>query len=90
MGSSDTIGAAVAPWQSLSTAIADLDVEVNDIAGILNIHHARLVDTAIVMLDDDRIWSGAGMTSVASWLAWRTGVSPATAASIVTIAQRAD
>ncbi len=89
MGSSDTIGAAAAPWQSLSTAIADLDVEVNDIAGILNIQHARLVDTAIVMLDDDRIWSGAGMTSVASWLAWRTGVSPATAASIVTIAQRA-
>ncbi len=89
MGSTDTIDAAAAPWQSLSTAIADLDVEVNDIAGILNVHHARLVDTAIVMLDDDRIWSGAGMTSVASWLAWRTGVSPATAASIVTIAQRA-
>ena len=79
---------SVAP--SLSASIVDLDVEVNDVAGILNTQHARLVDATITMLNDDRLWSGEGMTSPKHWLAWRVGVSSATAAAVVTIAQRAD
>lgn len=73
---------------SLSMRIADLDVEVNDIAGVLNVQYGRLVDTAIALLDDDRLWFGSGMTTVANWLVWRAGVSPSTALAVVKVAER--
>jgi len=75
--------------RSLSVCIADLDVEINDIAGVLNVQHGRLVDTAIALLDDDQLWLGSGMTTVANWFVWRAGVSPATAAAVVKVAERA-
>jgi hypothetical protein len=73
---------------SLSMRVADLDVEVNDIAGVLNVQHGRLVDTAIALLDDDRLWFGSGMTTVANWLVWRAGISPSTALAVVKVAER--
>ena len=71
---------------------SDLSVEVdtcvNDIVGVLNSHHAALVDRVVVLLADERLWAGEGMTSMSAWVAWRAGMSPAMARSVVAIAER--
>jgi hypothetical protein len=72
------------------TGGAGLDGEVNDIVGVLNVQHAALVDRVVTLLADDRLWAGQGMTSMASWVAWRTGMSPTTARAVVAIAERVD
>lgn len=66
-----------------------LECEVNDIVGVLNSQHAALVDRVVVLLADERLWAGEGMTSMSAWVAWRAGMSPAMARSIVAIAERA-
>ena len=67
-----------------------LECEVNDIVGVLNSQHAALVDRVVVLLADERLWAGEGMTSMSAWVAWRAGMSPAMARSIVAIAERVD
>jgi len=71
---------------------SDLSVEVdtcvNDIVGVLNSQHAALVDRVVVLLADERLWAGEGMTSMSAWVAWRAGMSPAMARSVVAIAER--
>ena len=71
---------------------SDLSVEVdtcvNDIVGVLNSQHAALVDRVVVLLADERLWAGEGMTSMSTWVAWRAGMSPAMARSVVVIAER--
>ena len=64
------------------------ECEVNDIVGVLNSQHAALVDRVVVLLADERLWAGEGMTSMSAWVAWRAGMSPAMARSIVAIAER--
>jgi hypothetical protein len=66
----------------------DVDIAVNDIVGVLNSQHAALVDRVVVLLGDERLWAGEGMTSMSAWVAWRAGMSPAMARSIVAIAER--
>ena len=66
----------------------ELECEVNDIVGVLNSQHAALVDRVVVLLADERLWAGEGMTSMSAWVAWRAGMSPAMARSIVAIAER--
>ena len=61
---------------------------VNDIVGVLNSQHAALVDRVVVLLADERLWAGEGMTSMSAWVAWRAGMSPAMARSVVAIAER--
>ena len=69
--------------------IADeIEESVNVIAGHLNSQHSQLVDHAVTLLADPRLWRGPGVWTMQQWLAWRTGVSPATARRIVTIAER--
>jgi hypothetical protein len=63
-------------------------ISVNDIVGVLNSQHAALVDRVAVLLADERLWAGEGMTSMSAWVAWRAGMSPAMARSIVAIAER--
>jgi hypothetical protein len=71
-------------------ANVEVDIAVNDIAGVLNSQHAALVDRVVVLLADERLWAGEGMTSMSAWVAWRAGMSPAMARSIVAIAERVD
>ena len=66
----------------------ELDVAVNDIVGVLNSQHAALVDRVVMLLADSRLWAGEGMTSMSAWVAWRAGMSPAMARSVVAIAER--
>jgi hypothetical protein len=66
----------------------EIDTSVNDIVGVLNSQHAALVDRVVVLLADSRLWAGEGMTSMSAWVAWRAGMSPAMARSIVAIAER--
>jgi hypothetical protein len=68
----------------------EIDTSVNDIVGVLNSQHAALVDRVVVLLGDERLWAGEGMTSMSAWVAWRAGMSPAMARSIVAIAERVD
>ncbi|MFT4774850.1 MAG: hypothetical protein ACI9ME_002162 [Ilumatobacter sp.] len=65
-----------------------VDIAVNDIVGVLNSQHAALVDRVAVLLADSRLWAGEGMTSMSAWVAWRAGMSPAMARSVVAIAER--
>jgi hypothetical protein len=71
---------------SVDTAVND--IAVNDIVGVLNSQHAALVDCVVALLGDSRLWAGEGMTSMSAWVAWRAGMSPAMARSIVAIAER--
>jgi hypothetical protein len=75
-----------------STTVLECELEcaVNDIVGVLNSQHAALVDRVVVLLADERLWAGEGMTSMSAWVAWRAGMSPAMARSIVAIAERVD
>jgi hypothetical protein len=66
----------------------ELECAVNDIVGVLNSQHAALVDRAVVLLANERLWAGEGMTSMSAWVAWRAGMSPAMARSVVAIAER--
>ena len=64
----------------------DLDAELGEIAGQLNLLNARLVATA------DRVsasgeWRENGMKSPAQYLAWRLGLSPERARQIVRVAE---
>jgi hypothetical protein len=68
----------------------EVDMSFNDIVGVLNSQHAALVDRVVVLLADSRLWAGEGMTSMSAWVAWRAGMSPAMARSIVAIAERVD
>ncbi|MFT4865722.1 MAG: hypothetical protein ACI8RE_001912, partial [Ilumatobacter sp.] len=59
------------------SSIAELEYEVdlvdmsfNDIVGVLNSQHAALVDRVVVLLADERLWAGEGMTSMSAWVAW--------------------
>ncbi|MGK0275849.1 MAG: hypothetical protein ACI9N0_002236 [Ilumatobacter sp.] len=72
----------------LECKVISVDVEVNDIVGVLNSQHAALVDRVVVLLADERLWAGEGMTSMSAWVAWRAGMSPAMARSVVAIAER--
>ncbi|MDA3031040.1 MAG: DUF222 domain-containing protein [Actinomycetota bacterium] len=66
----------------------EVDISVNDIVGVLNSQHAALVDRVVVLLADERLWAGEGMTSMSAWVAWRAGMSPTMARSVVAIAER--
>ncbi|MGK0479141.1 MAG: hypothetical protein ACJAQ9_002188 [Ilumatobacter sp.] len=68
--------------------VVDIDMSFNGIVGVLNSQHAALVDQVVVLLADERLWAGEGMTSMSAWVAWRAGMSPAMARSIVAIAER--
>ena len=61
---------------------------LDDVAGHLNAQHGRLIDLAAWLLDNPLAWQGDGVWTVAQFLAWRCGVSPATARNVVQAAER--
>ena len=72
-----------------STAEFELEDELADIAGVLNVQHARLVDVAARARRDGG-WFGEGIHSIAHWLTIHVGLAPARAKQVATIAERAD
>jgi hypothetical protein len=76
---------AVGVWRES----AEIDAVLDEVAGHLNAQHARLVDVAVRLLADDRLWAGPGVHSVTQFLAWKTAVTPARARQLVAIAERA-
>jgi hypothetical protein len=64
-----------------------LERSVREVAGQLNVAHARLVELTAEAIDTGG-WQGIGLRSPAHWLAWQTGLSPSRAAEIVQIATR--
>ena len=68
---------------------ADPEVLIAEIAGHLNVQHARLVAVmADVLADDD--WVGTGIHTPTQWLAWKAGLSPERARMITNVAERRD
>jgi hypothetical protein len=80
--------ATVVQLPDTRTRVRDLDHRINALAGILNTQHARLVEVAVELLADDRLWSGWGIRSVQHFLTWKLGLSDTHARQIVTIAER--
>jgi hypothetical protein len=70
------------------TPMADVDDELDDVAGQLNAQHARLVDVTIRLLADEASWAGPGVWTAEQYLAWRVGIAPNRARQIVEIARR--
>lgn len=67
---------------------SNVDALVDDVAGHLNALHGRLIDVTIWLLANKHEWQGDGLWTPGQYLAWRTGVSPAVAASLVAAAER--
>ncbi len=70
--------------------IEQTDVLLDDVAGHLNAQHGRLVDAAVWLLANEIEWAGEGVWKPEQYLAWRTGISPATARRVVAVARRVD
>ncbi|MEO6654061.1 MAG: DUF222 domain-containing protein [Ilumatobacteraceae bacterium] len=64
----------------------DLDAELGEIAGQLNVLNARLVEVTERLSASDE-WSQHGMRTPAHYLAWRLGMSPERARQVVRVAE---
>jgi hypothetical protein len=65
----------------------DLDAELGEIAGQLNLLNARLVEVAERLLATDE-WQQQNIKSPAHYLAWRLGLSPDRAKDVVRVAEQ--
>jgi hypothetical protein len=63
---------------------------VSRITGILNTHHAALVDETADLMMNESEWVGPGVWTIESYLHWRAGVSMSTARQLSSIARRVD
>src|SRR6478752_798725 len=63
--------------------------EVAELTGQRNAIDGRLVEI-VAEIDRDGLWGATGARSVPALVAWKTGLSPANAATIATVAQRLD
>ena len=66
---------------------AELEAELLDVAGQLNLVNARLVELAERVLST-RSWEGTGMRTPAAYLGWAVGLSPERAKVVVRVAER--
>jgi len=66
------------------------DERLSRITGVLNTHHAALVDETVDLLANEDEWVGPGVWTIESYLQWRCGVSLATARHLASIARRVD
>ena len=64
-----------------------LEERIAHVCGHLNVLHAELVDM-VCEAAETGAWEVFGIKSLAQWVAWQTGLSPAWARQIVTIAER--
>ena len=75
-----------------ATVGSDLSLrEVNDrfdeVCGHLNALHGELLDLTVWLLSHES-WKSEGLWTPGQYLAWRAGVSPATAKKLITVADR--
>jgi Domain of unknown function (DUF222) len=61
--------------------------ELAQLCGQRNAIDGRIVDI-VAEIDGDGLWGATGARSVAALVAWKTGVSPANAHTITTVAGR--
>jgi hypothetical protein len=61
--------------------------ELAELTGQRNAIDARVVDI-VAELDRDELWGATGARSIAALVAWKTGVSPANASTVATVAHR--
>ena len=66
----------------------ELEQQIAEACGTLNVAHARLVTLIRIVLERNA-WEGFGIRSAEHWVTWKTGVSPAHATELVRIARRA-
>jgi hypothetical protein len=66
-------------------AVPDLEGRIGAVVGQLNVLHAELVELVAEAVDTSA-WAGVGIRSVAHWVSWKAGVSPAHAAELVALA----
>ncbi|MDQ4068890.1 MAG: HNH endonuclease [Actinomycetota bacterium] len=66
---------------------AELEAEIAQVCGVLNAATGRLVDLIAGVLETES-WQGCGIRSASHWVAWKCGVSPARARSLVLMARR--
>ncbi|HJV09735.1 MAG TPA: DUF222 domain-containing protein [Acidimicrobiales bacterium] len=66
---------------------ATLEREIAEVCGVMNAATARLVRLIGEVLETES-WQGWGVRSASQWVAWKCGVSPARARSLVLIARR--
>ena len=64
----------------------DIEVRLRGVCGHLNVLHAQLVELAAEALATGS-WQGWGVKSLAHWLTWQAGISPAHAQQIVRLAE---
>ncbi len=63
--------------------------ELSELAGQRNAIDGRIVDI-VSELDGARLWGMTGAKSIASLVAWKLGISPRNAETIVAVADRAE
>jgi hypothetical protein len=68
-------------------SIAEVEGEIAQVCGVMNAAVGRLVGLIAQVLEVGA-WEGAGIRSAEQWVAWKCGVSPARARSLVTMARR--
>src|SRR5262245_15729467 len=66
-----------------------LEAELAEVCGQLNVLNARLVALTAAALSADA-WQGWRIHTPAQWLAWKAGLSGATARTVVAVAERVD
>lgn len=62
---------------------------INELMGVINAATAELVAVTAKVLESGA-WCGGGVRSPQHWLAWKAGLSPAHAGSVITMARRKD
>jgi hypothetical protein len=66
--------------------VDDIEERLRAVCGHLNVLHAELVELAAEALETGS-WQGAGLRSLAHWLAWQGGLSPRHAAELARLAE---
>jgi hypothetical protein len=63
--------------------------ELAELTGQRNAIDGRIVDI-VAEIDGDQLWGATGVRSIAALVAWKTGIAPRNADTVVAIAQRAE
>jgi hypothetical protein len=66
---------------------AELEVQIAQVCGVMNAATGRLVSLIARVLETES-WQGCGIRSASHWVAWKCGVSPARAKTLVLMARR--
>lgn len=71
----------------IGPTVVEHEMLIAEIAGHLNVQNGRLVAVMADVLSD-RSWVGTGIHTPTQWLAWKAGISPERARSIVQVAEK--